>query len=185
MRCWKKPPGSTSALCAPELNNLAALYQRQQRYGDAEPLFKRALALREKSLTPGHPDIAQSLNNLATLYEKQDRHTDSEPLFKRALAIYQKAAGPEHPAVATLLNNLGQVDKVQGRTADAESEIRRSLAIREKVLGRDILESDPSLGRAEALRRATLGYLNDASRPQNAYPALWGPSALIGEGAAR
>jgi len=30
-----------------------------------------------------------------------------------------------------------------------------------------------------------LGYLNDASSPGNAYPALWGPFALIGEGAAR
>jgi CHAT domain-containing protein/Tfp pilus assembly protein PilF len=49
----------------------------------------------------------------------------------------------------------------------------------------DILKSDPKLGRAEALRRAMLGYLNDTSSPRNAYPALWGPFALIGEGAAR
>jgi tetratricopeptide (TPR) repeat protein len=90
------------------LNNLAALYQRQERYADAEPLFKRALAIREKSLPRDHPDLGQSLNNLATLYEKQDRHADSEPLFERALAIYEKAAGPEHPAVATLLNNLAR-----------------------------------------------------------------------------
>jgi CHAT domain-containing protein/Tfp pilus assembly protein PilF len=47
----------------------------------------------------------------------------------------------------------------------------------------DILKSDPKLGRAEALRRAMLGYLNDASSPQNAYPAFWAPFALIGEGA--
>ena len=67
---------------APELNNLAALYQRQVRYAEAEPLFKRALALREKALAPGHPDAGQSLNNLATLYEKQDRHADSEPLVQ-------------------------------------------------------------------------------------------------------
>ena len=49
----------------------------------------------------------------------------------------------------------------------------------------DRLKSDPASGRAEALRQAMLGYLNDTSRPQNAYPALWGPFALIGEGAAR
>jgi CHAT domain-containing protein/Tfp pilus assembly protein PilF len=49
----------------------------------------------------------------------------------------------------------------------------------------DILKSDPKLGRAEALRRAMLGYLGDTSSPKNAYPALWGPFALIGEGAAR
>jgi CHAT domain-containing protein/tetratricopeptide (TPR) repeat protein len=49
----------------------------------------------------------------------------------------------------------------------------------------DRLKSDPKLGRAEALRQAMLGYLNDASSPRNAYPAVWGPFALIGEGAAR
>jgi CHAT domain-containing protein len=49
----------------------------------------------------------------------------------------------------------------------------------------DILKSDPKIGRAEALRRAMLLYLNDPSCPQNAYPALWGPFALIGEGTAR
>lgn len=49
----------------------------------------------------------------------------------------------------------------------------------------DILKSDPKIGRAEALRRAMFGYLNDASSPRNAYPALWGPFALIGEGVTR
>jgi len=48
-----------------------------------------------------------------------------------------------------------------------------------------ILKSDPKLGRAAALRRAMLDYLGDQSSPQNAYPAFWGPFALIGEGAAR
>ena len=49
----------------------------------------------------------------------------------------------------------------------------------------DRLKADPKLGRAEALRQAMLAYLNDASSPRNAYPALWAPFALIGEGAAR
>jgi CHAT domain-containing protein len=49
----------------------------------------------------------------------------------------------------------------------------------------DRLSADPKLGRAEALRQAMLGYLNDASSPKNAYPGFWGPFALIREGAAR
>jgi CHAT domain-containing protein/Tfp pilus assembly protein PilF len=49
----------------------------------------------------------------------------------------------------------------------------------------DRIKADPNIGRAEALRQAMLAYLNDASSPRNAYPAFWGPFALIGEGVGR
>ena len=45
-----------------------------------------------------------------------------------------------------------------------------------------VLKSDPKLGRAEALRRTMLAFLSDQSSPENAYPAVWGPFAVIGEG---
>jgi CHAT domain-containing protein len=48
----------------------------------------------------------------------------------------------------------------------------------------DILNADPTLGRAEAMRRAMLAYLDDPAQPRNAYPANWGPFSIIGEGAA-
>jgi len=45
------------------LNNLAALYDAQGTYAQAEPLLKRALAIYEQVLGPLHPDTASSLNN--------------------------------------------------------------------------------------------------------------------------
>src|SRR3984957_855827 len=44
------------------------------------------------------------------------------------------------------------------------------------------LKSRPDMPRAEALRQATLAYLNDRSDPRNANPSRWGPFSIVGEG---
>jgi len=49
----------------------------------------------------------------------------------------------------------------------------------------DTLSANPGIGRAEGIRRAMLAYLHDTTQPHNAYPAVWGPFSIIGEGAAQ
>jgi len=68
----------------PSLNNLAQLYATQGQYAQAEPLYKRTLAIKEKALGPDHPDVAMSLNNLAQLYDTQGQYAQAGPLYKRA-----------------------------------------------------------------------------------------------------
>jgi tetratricopeptide (TPR) repeat protein len=68
------------------LNNLADLYEREGRAADAEPLYLRALAIREHALGPDHPDVATSQNNLAAFYQAQNRTADALPLVEKMLA---------------------------------------------------------------------------------------------------
>ena len=57
-----------------------------------EPLYKRALAIREKALGPEHPDVAQSLENYAALLRDTGRGAEAVELEARATAIRAKHA---------------------------------------------------------------------------------------------
>src|SRR5258706_5275333 len=48
-------------------NNLAALYRMQKKYAQAEPLYLRSIATREKALGPEDPTVALTISNLAAL----------------------------------------------------------------------------------------------------------------------
>ena len=45
----------------------------QGKYAEAEPLYERSQAIREKALGPEHPAVATVLNNRASLLESQVR----------------------------------------------------------------------------------------------------------------
>jgi len=66
-------------------STVGVILKNNSKYTEAEPLFKRAPAIREKALGKDHLDVAQSLENLAKLYRKLDRIKDAEPLEERAL----------------------------------------------------------------------------------------------------
>ena len=136
------------------MNNLAGLFKAQDRYADAEPLYKRALAIYEEAFGPDHPNVAGSQNNLATLYDDQGRYAEAERLYKRSLAIREKTLGPDHPDVALSLNNLGHLYITQGRHAEAEPIYKRTLTIREKSLGPDHPDVARSLNNLAELYRA-------------------------------
>jgi len=117
---------------ATTLNHLALFYDAQGKYAEAEPLYKRALAIREKILGPEHPRLAITLNNLALFYRAQGKYAEAKPLYKWMLAIWEKALGPEHPRVATSLENYAAVLRKTGRTTEAANLEARAKAIRAK-----------------------------------------------------
>ncbi len=120
---------------ATDLSTLASLYYALGQHDGAQPLYERALAIREKALGPGQPDVTTSLDNLAVLYYAQGRYAEAEPLYQRALAIRERALGAEHADVTTSLSNLAVLYYAQGRYAEAEPLYQRALANSEKALG--------------------------------------------------
>ena len=81
--------GADHGYYAVALNKLG-MVQAQGNYTEAEALFKRALAIREKVLGANHSDVGQTLNNLALVYRDQGKYSEAEGLFERALAIRER-----------------------------------------------------------------------------------------------
>ena len=126
------------------------LYQAG-RYGEAAPLYQRALAIYETALGNDHPDTANSLNNLALTYQFQGRYGEAEPLYQRALAIRETVLGNDHPDTANSLNNLAFLYQSQGRYGEAEPLYQRALVIRETALGNDHPRTATSLNNLAGL----------------------------------
>ncbi|CAM9635657.1 unnamed protein product, partial [Hapterophycus canaliculatus] len=75
----------------------------QGDYEEAEPLYRRSLAIDGKVCGPDHPEVSQGLTTGRGCLE--GRYDEAGPLYDRSLAIREKALGPNHPAVASSLNN--------------------------------------------------------------------------------
>jgi CHAT domain-containing protein len=105
-------------------------------YGRAEPLYTRALAIREEFLGKSHPDVADSLHNLAIFYANQGMYGRAEPLHTRALAIREELLGTNHPDIADSLHNLAILAMDQGMYGRAGPLLERALAMQEATLGR-------------------------------------------------
>jgi eukaryotic-like serine/threonine-protein kinase len=76
------------------LNNGGAVYLGIGEAGQAEPMFREALAAREAALGPEHVEVAFTLVNLAMVSGVEAERIG---LMQRALGIFDEALGPAHP----------------------------------------------------------------------------------------
>src|SRR5262249_33933148 len=120
------------------LNNLAALYRDQGRDAEAEPLYKRSIAIGEKALGADHPAVGDHLQNLAALYFHQSDSVRAAQYWRRSTDLLIRRAQR-----GTLVG-----EAVTGkRQSDAT---RRSWQFRQLVKATHRLASD---GRDEGLSR--------------------------------
>jgi tetratricopeptide (TPR) repeat protein len=78
--------GSSHIKSASASHNLAILYHLQQKYGQAEPLYKHALSIKTKELGPNAAEVSQILYSYADLLKKTHRDAEADNLIKCAEA---------------------------------------------------------------------------------------------------
>jgi len=82
----EKTFGPKSREVATSLHNLAVLYQDESKDAEAEPLYRRSIAIWGEY--PGTDKlIAASLSNLAALCHDEHKDEEAEQLFNRSLAV--------------------------------------------------------------------------------------------------
>jgi tetratricopeptide (TPR) repeat protein len=69
---------------AASLNNLALLYYCEAKYDAAEPLYRRALEIREKNLGADDPAVQQTMQFYAALLRQVGRKAEARKLDAQA-----------------------------------------------------------------------------------------------------
>ena len=110
----------------------ASYLNERARYAEAEPLFRRALDMREQFPVSVSPTLSEVLNGLATLYLNTGKYDEGQQLYRRALDLYERQ--PEYSGMGVSLNGMGSILVNQGKFREAESFLRRAL---------DLLENQP------------------------------------------
>jgi tetratricopeptide (TPR) repeat protein len=167
------------------LTHLATALRSQARFGEAERLYRSALAIAEDTFGPQHPEAASSLNNLGVLYRYWGRYDEAEPLYQRARSIVEQAVEADPLQLSSIFYNLAGLGHARSRYAEAEPLSRRALEIGEQALGAKhpdvavklsalaaILDGQGKYDEAESLYRRALGIYQEAFGPDHPDVAL-------------
>src|SRR2546429_8315477 len=82
-------------------SDLAVLRYFQHQNAEAEALYKRSLAIWNRSGETRSTNFGLSLQNLGELYLKEHRYDEAGPLFSQTLGGYGSLLGLGQPGVRT------------------------------------------------------------------------------------
>jgi tetratricopeptide (TPR) repeat protein len=120
---------------ATSLSNLAIVLTAQGKGKEAEPLYRRAHVIADRTLGPRHPSTLLYLHNLALSLLELGRLDDAEPLFRRALRLTEKHPdyGPNHPTAVRARDSLVYIQycRIDPNTPQPQSDAAEARAARD------------------------------------------------------
>lgn len=168
------------------LNNLGWVYIDRDDLATADSLFRRSLAIRQKSVGNKHPSVGLAMHNLATLvYFPKNDLDGAEVLITGALEIFRTSLPGNHPNTATILNSMGRLRMKQGDPRAAEPFFREAVSMRASLFGEydplvsrttfelvDCLKEQHQYNEAESILLSTVENAEDASSKDEALNRL-------------
>lgn len=152
------------------LSGMVILYlewEPQDKFAEAVPLYKQALAMLEKGAGADSVPAARAVLVMAGALVAKQKYVEAHPLYNHALTIFKKNTRFGHPDVINALNRLATN---YGNLSKFEEQVR---AMKEQL---DILERSPEYGPEHlntAYTLATIGlYLNQLGRYDEAETVL-------------
>ena len=94
---------------------------------NAETIFRRVIAERQRMLGLEHPDVLDARNALGLALNAQGKHAAAQAEHRAVLEIHQRVLGLEHRETLANLHNLATSLSKQGKHAEAE-ELHKSVA---------------------------------------------------------
>ena len=117
---------------AVSLSNLGYLFRKQQKYPEAEKLFRKALAISEKNQDLSY--MAFTLNSLGLVHDDMKQTAQAEGEYRKSLALYEgKLKG--NPNIANVCFNLGNLLKQKGEIEETLTLLRKAEAAVQATLG--------------------------------------------------
>jgi tetratricopeptide (TPR) repeat protein len=112
-------------------SNLGELYRREDRYGEAEHMYRSALELRQKKLPAASVEVAYSLNNLGEIYRVEGRDWEARNLIEAAARSLQQFHA-DAPGLPIIISNLSVMLCRFGEFDQAEEFLRSALRAYDK-----------------------------------------------------
>ncbi len=107
-------------------NNLAGVYEAQERYEEADSLYRLALAVDEEKRGPSHPYVAGDLHAIGTVNQARERPKTALEAFAREVRL-RRSNGPSVDlakalyAQGTTLTELERYEQAEDRLQNARS----------------------------------------------------------------
>jgi tetratricopeptide (TPR) repeat protein len=113
------------------LSDLGQLRRYQARNQEAAELFRKALAILDRAVSPDHPHLLPLLNSLAFVENAMGRRDEAGALHRRALTIAEARLGTAHPSYglilvdyAVFLRECGEKSRAKKLEAEGRAVLR-------------------------------------------------------------